>query len=271
MVLEIAETPEDGALRTMLVNYACHPVTLAESSVVFSRDFPYFTEKHLREALGPGLDLAFAQGCCGDLDPLRRGGLAEAEWTGKLLAESILGSRAQTRPSPQGEPAALSLRTIHVRIPLERAYSHDQLERLAEESQASLDLPLTQPPGAERDLWRKIYEARLRYSRRMLAASGSGTLPDAIEAEIAVIRIGALVLVTLPFESFNEIGARIKAHFGSGNTMVICYANGDFGYFPSERLYDRAAYEVKEAFLYYGWPGPIARNATETLLGAILT
>ncbi len=169
------------------------------------------------------------------------------------------------------EPVELALKTLHVRIPLERAYTDDQLRKLAAESETAKGQLRPQPAGIERDPWLRIYDARLRYARRMIAASASGTLPDALDAEIAVIRIGALVIVTLPFELFNEVGALIKAHYGPRNTMVMCYTNGDFGYFLSDRLYDKAVYEAKEAFLYYGWPGPIARGATRILLDAILS
>jgi hypothetical protein len=104
----------------------------------------------------------------------------------------------------------------------------------------------------------------------MLKGIRSDTLPSFIKAEIKIMEIGPLVIVGLPFEVFHDIGQKIKAHFGNDRTIVIGYANGDFGYLPSKELYEHGHYETWDSCKYYGQPGPVCREAEDIILKAIV-
>ena len=59
-------------------------------------------------------------------------------------------------------------------------------------------------------------------------------LPDVLETEMQVIRVGDAALVTLPGEVFVEIGLQIKAESLAPKTFVIGLANGFVGYVPTD-------------------------------------
>ena len=258
-------TPRDG-LRPplLLLNYACHPVTLSEPNRLYSADFPFFTEQALRATGSPGLDLVFLPGSCGDLDPVFRGGFDAAERTGKALATAVVEAGRPILSESAFEDGELRVDTVALRLRVPRRFTDAQLTSMIEDEVAH---PL--PADAVPDVSQRVRKARADYARRTLGASADGSLLAAVTAEVKVIRLGGLVMVTHPFEAFNEVGQAIKSLYGPGTTMVIGYAGGNFGYLPSQRLYDQAAYEVGEAFLYYGYPGPLPRTAAAELLAAL--
>jgi hypothetical protein len=67
-------TGHDGSLLATLVNYACHPTTLAWENTLLSPDFPGALRETVERA--SGAPCAFMQGACGDRGP-RRGYTAD--------------------------------------------------------------------------------------------------------------------------------------------------------------------------------------------------
>ena len=90
-----------------------------------------------------------------------------------------------------------------------------------------------------------------------------------MDAGCKVVRLGPLTIVTLPFEPFCGVGMELKEHFGPDTTLVLGYSNGNFGYLPSEDLYDRAQYEVRGAYKFYGYPNPVVRQAQRLIEDAL--
>jgi len=64
---------EAGRVRAFLVNYACHPVSSANSGYLH-RDFPGSTVDYIEEQLGDQCMAMFVQGAEGDQDPYDMGG-----------------------------------------------------------------------------------------------------------------------------------------------------------------------------------------------------
>jgi neutral ceramidase len=270
-VLEITRG-SGGAPRAMLCGYACHPVSLTADNLQCSRDYPHFLEQALRAEVAPDLDVVFMTGCCGDIDPIRRGGFAEAERGGRELARAVLAADGPGLDAAGFQEARIDVRAVRIRLPLERRFTDAELSGFIRdyEQRAAAREPGAGGAGAGApDVEERMARAHADYARRMLAAAAAGTLRTEIQALARVIRIGGLVVVTHPFEAFHEIGLALKARFGASSTMVMGYADGDFGYLASAGMYDRAAYEVNDAFVYYGFPGPLPRDAGARFLDAV--
>jgi len=79
------------------------------------------------------------------------------------------------------------------------------------------------------------------YARRVIALAEH---PDTIDMKIQAIRIGELVICTLPFEVFAEIGLELKKRSPFADTFVVSFANGAFGYLPTPEQHVFGGYET---------------------------
>lgn len=263
--LEIRDA-ECGCINTVLVNYACHPVVLGDANLLYSKDYPHF----LIHALNcrdeyKNASLIFANGCCGDINPAEKGNFDVAEKLGRKLANSIADASAIQLDENTFTGAEINVKSISVTIPLKKDAEDIFMEPedgRSKETVIGLD-------DKANEIMKKLDTAMKNWRGKMRSMDRSGTLKYEITADIKIVCIGKLRIVTLPFEVFHEIGTKIKEHFGSDRTIVLGYANGDFGYLPSKALYERAGYEAGSAFKFYSYPGPVRMNAEDIVLKEI--
>jgi len=71
--------------------------------------------------------------------------------------------------------------------------------------------------------------------------------PDKIAAKFQVIEIGELGIVTLPTETFVDIGLHLKKESPFKKTMVVELANGYNGYLPTPQQHQWGGYETWRA------------------------
>ncbi len=262
LVIHDADT---GDIVTVIVNFACHAVVLDQTNLLYSKDFPHYLEAGLKENYGEMADIIFANGCGGDINPIYRGDFVMAEKVGRKLSESITAIKSDTITNASFGDGDISMDTIKLTIPLKHNLNEKNLNELkASFIKGLADEILKNGDGPQA----KPYRAYINWSDRMLGKIWDNTLPNSVKAELKFIRIGPLVILTIPFEVFHSIGLRLKEHFGKYNTMIIGYANGDFGYLPSKELYAAAGYESGLAYRYYGYPGPVCENAEDLLFNA---
>ena len=69
--------------------------------------------------------------------------------------------------------------------------------------------------------------------------------PYEFSAELMALRIGNLVLSTIPGEPFTNIGERIKEIPGWEIVVPCALSNGSMGYFPNNSAYDEGGYETR--------------------------
>ncbi|HKG25490.1 MAG TPA: hypothetical protein VKB09_07560 [Thermomicrobiales bacterium] len=92
---------------------------------------------------------------------------------------------------------------------------------------------------------------RETYAREVLEVA---RMPERVETEIQVLRIGDLALVALPGEIFVELGLAIKARSPFPLTAVVGLANDYVGYVPTRAAFDQGGYETWAA--RSAWPAP---------------
>jgi len=264
-ILEISEVAT-GIVKSILVNYACHPVTLTEDNLLYSADYPYFMIQAMqkREKYKTS-SVIFANGCCGDINPSERGSFSISERLGQKLSDRITDASFVQIGENEFSDSRIILETLKVCIPLNNVFAVTEAEGL-ECDYSKVSSKETQ----EKDhVASKVDQAFTKWRARMFGMKCSGILNNFVTADIKIVQIGKLTIVALPFEVFHQIGLKIKDYFDPDRTMVLGYANGDYGYFPSKELYDESAYEARMAFKYYGHPGPVSKDAEDILLQAI--
>lgn len=68
--------------------------------------------------------------------------------------------------------------------------------------------------------------------------------PDEISIPLQVVRIGDLAIAAIPFETFAEIGLKIKDKSPFADTFTIELANDSRGYLPTPRQHQLGGYET---------------------------
>lgn len=239
-MLEVADAT--GRPLALLFGYACHNTTLQAAMVEFHGDYAGVAQREI-EARLPGVQAMFLAGCGADVNPAPRGTVSLVEQHGGALAGSLLAARE---------------RLWHVTGPVAAGL-------------ASVDLPFA--PVAGRQEWEQrssdtdIYVRR--HARLMLdRLDRDGHLEAAHAEPVQVWRIGSVTLVALGGEVVSDYALRLKREHASERLWVVAYANDVSCYVPSLRVLDEGGYEGGGAMLYYGRPGPFARDVEERLMGA---
>jgi hypothetical protein len=256
---------ERDAPIAVLYSYTCHPVTLRENNLLISADYPGVASRLIEQTF-PGVVALFANGCCGDQDPLHTfwGSFERTEQAGRMVGGEVIQilARLLAHAGFEREP---SLAVAAQRFPVPvmalpdragaEALVQTQERFLAEvrarqtQSEATL-FPRNEPFHSmisERYPTEGLAEFYLNWARHIQSLVERGTPPPVSYAEVQVMRIGPLVVVGLPGEIFVELGTQIKAALAASPVLVCGYTNGNVGYVPTRAAYDEGGYEVVPA------------------------
>lgn len=257
---------EDGRTLGTLVNYACHPTTLAWDNTLISPDYPG-AMRELVESQTGGAPCLFLQGTSGDLAPAEQysGDVNLADRHGRQLGHAALSALAPLEsgcshlqydgPVESGAPLALWHACKQpASLPLHAAIAALDLKLKSDlPTVAEIDAALAKKPDGFQ------YERLLR-ARRVRAYAGDGT---SISEKLWLWRLGDAALCALPFEAYSVFQAELRAAFPDTPLLVLNLSNGTVGYAPPAPFYDCNLYTV--------WQTPLARGRHEQLLTAALT
>jgi hypothetical protein len=256
----------DGTILATIVNYACHPTTLAWQNDQLSPDYVGALRETVETGVG-GLCL-FLQGASGDLAP-------REQYTGDpLVADrhgAAIGHAAVAALSSMGPPATrLELSgVVESGAPLAVwAPTATELSEALDVSVTKLRLPLRKLATLAEleDEWSGIdprsREERLRRARHL--RDGYIDLehePDSVVHRIWTLRLGDAVLVAHPGEAYSYFQTELRRRFPERSIAVANLTNGPgFVYVPDASAYRRNAYQA--------WQTPLAEGCLELLTDA---
>jgi hypothetical protein len=252
----------EGAVIATLMNYACHPTTLAWQNALLSPDFVGSAREMVESATGA--PVIFLQGASGDLGPRDQftGDLDVAERNGRVLGHATLAV-LEGMPRPwrilqfagvmeSGAPLGLweqvpgdastevSTQILRVPVPLQHLYSEDEL----------------------RAKWAHLGEntANERVTRALMLRKG---YVDGSEAHhpVWITHIGDAVIVAHPGEAYSLLQTELRRRHPDRSILVLNCTNGPgYMYVP-----DRAAYE---RLRYQAWQTLLGPGALEAVLEA---
>jgi hypothetical protein len=249
----------DGAVRATLVNYACHPTTLAWQNREVSPDYV----GAMREIVEAATDAPclFVQGASGELAPREQytGEVAVADRHGRSLGHAVLAA-LDSLPAP-GEELTLE-RVVESGAPLAiwagRPVSGGEG---AAASQTAVELPLRDLPTLDElaEEWKDIdprsREERLGRARNLRDGYIDG---PTVQHPVWAWRLGDAVIVGHPGEAYSRLQTTLRARFPETPIVVMNLTNGPgFVYLPTRDAYDRGAYQA--------WQTPLAPGALDLL------
>jgi hypothetical protein len=231
----------DGALRAVLVSYACHATTFEGRDNFIHGDWPGVT-RELIQKRHPGAIAFVAIGTGADANPNPRGGgLPDVERNAEAVAaevDRLLATPMRpVRSVPEGK-----LR--YVDLPL--AALPDRAEW---EARAKRD----DPAGFQaRDVLR-----RLDRGERVPTTAAYPVQAWTFGSDLAMVFLGGEVVA--------DYGLRLKRELDASRLWVNAYSNDVAFYVASRRLIPEGGYEVSGSMVYYGQPSALA-GGTEDLI-----
>ncbi|MBR6529943.1 MAG: hypothetical protein IKT43_00815 [Clostridia bacterium] len=243
-----------------LVNYACHPVTKNADNRLYSRDYPGVVIDTLKEK-GLFDEVIFATAPCGDLNPVyqdEEGKHTRLYEYGRKIArgvEEIIESGALM----ETEGFSVTKKCVH--LPLEKEHGRANLK--SERERAARARQSASAPQAQ-----KYEEANYLWALSHEKLASLGLAETAFDATLTILKFGALTVIGVPFELFSDISMRLKDTFSPACVWELC--GGDYGYFPSDELWDTASYERADAYMYYNRGGPLQKGSEARLFEALM-
>ena len=252
-------TGEKNNTLAVIVNYACHPTTLAWSNTLISPDFV----GSMRELVNTYVraPVLFLQGASGELAPADQytGDIAVAEKNGRILGFSVLSAlqcmgeagyeRVLSSVVESGAPLAVfsekkindTTNAIQSRLMRIRFELKDQtpIKEIKKQWQGETDV------AVKERLWRRM-------NIRSYLGEQSFT-----EIPVWIWKIGNTFIIGHPNEAYSLLQKTLRAHFPNINIVVINIANGHIGYLPPEEFFDYNVYTV--------WQTPFARGSLERM------
>ncbi|ADB48555.1 hypothetical protein [Conexibacter woesei] len=257
-------TAADGTVLATLVNYACHPTTLAWQNTLTSPDYVGALRETVEDATG-GAPCLFLLGAAGELAPRDQytGDVAVADRHGRAVGHAALAALEQLPPPGVAlalHPAVESGAPLAPWWPVEHAWP----DRLATTVEA-FDMPLKpQPTVAELEQrWAEIdplsRAERLRRAALMRETFGDG---PAVPWRVWVWQLGGALVVAQSGEAYSLFQRELRRRFPDRAVVVLNLANWSGpAYLPPRELYARDdAYTV--------WQTPLAAGCLETAIEA---
>lgn len=256
---------EDGTTLATIVNYACHPTTLAWQNRLVSPDYVGAMRELVEDETGAAC--LFLQGASGELAPREQytGDLDVADRHGRALGHAVL-SALDLLPVPGHELELSAVVESGAPLALWTEARQAPSGRIAAATEAvALDLgPL--PSIAElEEQWADIDQRSRaeRLGRARNLRDGYVTGPQ-VEHPVWTWLLGDAVVVAHPGEAYSRLQRTVRAAFPDRPVIVMNLTNGPgFVYLPTRDAYERGAYQA--------WQTPLAPGSLERLEDAART
>jgi hypothetical protein len=247
---------DNGRILATIVNYACHPTTLAWQNRDLSPDF-VGAMREIVESHTVGAPCLFLQGASGELAPAEQytGNATVAERHGRRLGFAVLAALEAMDP-PGTRLAYKGVVESGAPLAVWRAEASPVSTTLAAR-RVMVPLPLKSTPAPSATVDDPVSRERLARQRAVREIVGNGAVS---EMPMWTWQVGDAMLVGQPNEAYSRFQTTLRDAFEPRAVAVMNLVNGSAGYLPPREMYDRDAYQV--------WQSPFAAGALETLTDA---
>jgi hypothetical protein len=233
---------QQGNLLGCVVNFACHATTNPGG---ISANYIYYLERAVRGFFSEKTIVVFLPGCSGDVtqvDNLSPYAAPKPEQWARLVGGRV-GAEA-IKVLVGVEPGIVSP-IAHQSTMLDLARRVPRPERV----QNALKL-VSSDPGRDPTDW--------LFAKEIVLLDALIKKQPRVQAEVQVVQIGPVVLVSNPAEYFVEYGLRIKSESRFPFTFPVELANGCVGYVPTEEALGPRGGGYETRLTYYSNLEPTA-------------
>jgi hypothetical protein len=276
-VMVARATAPDGKLIATLVNYACHPTTLAWQNTLISPDYPGAMREVVERATGA--PCVFLQGASGDLGPRDGyvGDPAVADRNGRQLGHAALAA-IESLPPPgtqfryAGPVTSGATIGTWANVPMDdrraAAQRRWRLHQWRHDLAYRGDLPSLDEAQKQLSEWRdreasarrdgndaEARSARAMAERMTRLISRLDNLPrgTSFPLPITLLRTGDAVWIAVEGEHYHWLQRSLRERFSGTPIIVATLTNGSRpSYLPTREAYDKPIYQSQIAVLAPG-------------------
>lgn len=281
---------DSGEPLAVLVNYACHPTTLAWENTLISPDYVGSMCELIEGA--EGVPCLFAQGASGDVGPVHGfvGDIEIAERNGRQLGHAALSaltalpapgkSFRYTGPVISGatlgrwdyvaaseERVRHTERWHHVSLDLPLLY-RDDLKRIEQVEKELAEWSREESEARRRDDTQAAAEARAMIERANRYRTRIATLPEGkfYPFSATLLFVGDVVFISLDGEYYNVLQREIRSRFPQSVIIIATIANGsNLWYLPDRSSYGKNLYQEEVSIVQSGSLELIIESIIETI------
>jgi hypothetical protein len=252
-------TDEQNRINGTIVNYACHPTTLAWENRLISPDY-VGAMRGLVES-NTHAPCLFLQGASGELSPAEQyiGDTGIAEKNGRQLGYAVMATLESMLPpnmqlsfngiiesgaplavwkqTPYQPPTQLSAKMVDVPFNLKPLPSLQEIEQQYQDCED------------------RVMKERLLRKRGVRMSVGDG---EVSQVPLWVWQLGDSFVVGQPNEAYSEFQEQLRGRLSPKAVAVMNLVNGGVGYLPPRGLYGKEIYQE--------WQTPFAAGSLELLI-----
>lgn len=252
-----------GSVTATLVNYACHPTTLAWANSLISPDWVGAMRDTI-EAATAGAPCLFLQGASGELAPREQytDDTGIADRNGRQVGHAALAALEDMLP-PATKLAYCGVVESGAPLAVWKRSPRPVSTRLhAIPFGVELEIKKEYPPLGEIEAQlcaetRRPYQERLRRKAALRRCLGDGAT---YRAPVWLWRVGDALLLGQINETYSAFQTELRRHFPGQALAIMNVVNGSLGYLPPRELYREDLYQV--------WQTPFEAGSLERLIEA---
>lgn len=283
-----SDEPDTSRLVMTLVNYPCHPTTLAWDNTLISPDYVGAMRSTIEDATAA--PCAFLLAPCGDIGPKHGfvGDTAVADKNGRQLAYAALSASESAPPAgcdfhyagavisgatlgawefrPQTEArraAAANFRVRSWKLPLPYLAGQPTVDDAQAEIAKLAEVETEQRTAGQIE---RAADTRAIIERRRRLIERIRTLPagDAYPYPMVAWKTGDLLWLAVEGEPYYELQRMVSAAFPDHSVIVMPLANGsESSYLPPKDRYGKSLYQAEIAVLDAGALESVAASAIQ--------
>lgn len=234
----------DGSLRGVLVNYACHGISLGADVNEFHGDWMGEAQKAI-ETKHPGAVAMIAIGCAGDAHPIKRDKMEYLQSYGKEIAANVDQVIAAGLKPLTAAPVC---KMKWIELPFAKVPTVTELIEFTSDTSI------------------KGYYARLALDRIQRGEE----LPTELKYPIQTWNFGdSLLMINMGGEVVVDYATRLKKELGGHRIWINAYANDVSCYIGSRRVIKEGGYEADASMYWYDKPSSLAETVEESIIETI--
>ncbi len=252
-------TDEQNHIIGTIVNYACHPTTLAWDNRLISPDY-VGSMRELVES-GTKAPCLFLQGASGELAPAEQyvGNIEVAEKNGRQLGYSVMAT-LENMLAPKMELAFNKVVESGATLAVWNQSAYKPSGQL---SAQMVEVPFNLKPLPSlmeieqqyRDCEDRVMKERLMRKRGIRKAVGDGNVA---QMPLWIWQLGDSLLIGQPNEAYSEFQLQLRKQLSAKAIAVMNIVNGGVGYLPPLEMYSKNIYQE--------WQTPFAAGSLELLI-----
>ncbi|MBT9142382.1 MAG: hypothetical protein DDT29_00776 [Dehalococcoidia bacterium] len=237
---------EDGRLRAILVNFACHLDTVTGNLI--SADYAGVLRQVIRKVKGDDVLVGFFCGTSGNINHvnfqtgnLKTGYFAHTRWLGTILAGEVLAVAEKIDCAPVSvlKSASANLEVLIRKPKPEELKLARKLKEVGPEG-------LTGEEKLEWERRNNLFGDEIAWARELILVVEEGKEKEKVP--VGAFRLNDSAVAFLPGEVFVEFGLRIKSESRFKPTLVFQMVNSGLGYIPTREAFSQGTgYEERLA------------------------